>query len=190
MADDFQRISAVEPQPIPPDLGERLVRSFYDAWNTGGWQAVEPMIAEDFDDHASPPEWRYGRAGFRAARQASAQVVRDVQIHITKVFSWTQPDAQGQHRVFALTFVDIDATFAGPQALRGLPPTGGPITIPACSVFRFAERAGPGLPAGREDPTMFETVFELVEHWELQNLHAVWLTLGGPAQAWRALPTS
>ncbi len=153
--------------------GERFVRAFYDTWNAGGWQAVEPLIDEQFDDHASPPEWRVGRAGFRAARQASAQILRDVHITVNAVFSWTQPNAQGHPREFVLAFVDIDATFAGPLPLRGIPPSGGPITISAWSVFRLERRAGLGLPGDRI----------LVEHWELQNLQAVWQAVGGPAMA-------
>ncbi len=151
--------------------GERFVRAFYVAWNAGGWQAVEPLIDEQFDDHASPPTRRVGRTGFCAARQASAQNLRDVHITVNAVFSWTHSNAQEHLQEFVLAFVDIDATFAGPLPLRGTPPTGNPITISAWSVFRLERRAGLGLPEDRI----------LVEHWELQNLHAVWQAIGGPA---------
>jgi len=179
-ADSLNSPAAHQARPTPPPPGERFVRAFYAAWNAGGWPEVEPLIAEDFDDHASPPAWRYGRAGFRAARQASAQVLRDVQIQLDTVFSWTQPDAQGDPQEFVLAFADIHATFAGPLPLRGIPPSHGPITLPAWSLFRLVRRPGLGLP---ED-------LILAEHWELQNPHAVWLTVGGPAQVGSVPPTA
>ena len=160
--------------------GETFVWAFYAAWNAGGWPAVEPLIDEQFDDHASPPAWRFGRAGFRAARQASAQVLRDVQIRLNAVYTWTQPDALGQPKEYVLAMVDILATFAGPQPLRGIPPSAGPIVLPAWSLFRLAPCPGQGLPADRI----------LAEHWELQNLHAVWQAVGGPAQVGSTPPST
>ena len=160
--------------------GEQFVRAFYTAWNAGGWPAVEPLIDERFEDHASPPAWRFGRAGFRAARLASAQVLRDVRITLTTLFSWTQPNVQGDPQEFVLAFADIHATFAGPLPLRGIPPSDGPITLPAWSLFRLVRRPGLGLP---ED-------LILAEHWELQNLHAVWQAVGGPAQVGSTPPST
>ena len=119
------------------------IRRFYAAWNAQRMDEVVACIAPTFRDHAMPPEYAMGRAGFLRARELGARALADVAITIETLL-----DAENNSVV---AMVIIHATQIGPYKRIPFMGVRHPIRIPAISVMRLENG-------------------QLVEHWECVDI--------------------
>jgi steroid delta-isomerase-like uncharacterized protein len=114
---------------VPAEENRAVIRRAYEElWNERNVAVVDELVAEDFLNHAAPPDRRRGRQGLKDVVRMFEHAFPDFRYEVEDVVS------EGEK-------VAVRDTFRGTHQgdFMGIPATGNRVTMQAIHIYRFSE---------------------------------------------------
>lgn len=114
---------------MPAGENKAIIRRAYEElWNERNVGVVDELVAEDFLNHAAPPDRRRGRQGLKDVVRMFASAFPDFRYEVEDVI------AEGEK-------VAVRDVFRGTHEgdFMGIPATGNRVSMEAIHIYRFSE---------------------------------------------------
>jgi steroid delta-isomerase-like uncharacterized protein len=113
---------------VPVEENRAVIRRAYEElWNERNVDVVDELVAEDFLNHAAPPDRQRGRQGLKDVVRMFAAAFPDFRYEVEDVIS--EDDKIAVRDVFT-------GTHRGD--FMGIPPTGNRVAMEAIHIYRFS----------------------------------------------------